>query len=306
MDLFFVISGFIMVYTTRNRTVSALSFMTSRIARIVPFYWLTTFLVFGIAVIAPALLHSTSTDLIQLGKSLLFIPFQKSSGVFQPVLFLGWTLNFEMFFYSLFAVGLFIPGRVFGITAVAGLIVALVVAGWRFRPSGDLAVFYTDPILVEFSAGMMLGLYHDRLPAVDGVARVGILLMCAVSLAANVILPLTFPEVSRVLTQGAPALVLVLGAVHLHRCGCSSTNRWLILLGDASYSIYLIHPFIVQAAQKTGRSLGDSPSLTAVVVVLVLTLVAAAGVVTHKWIEQPLTRVTKRLLRGRASVPIDS
>ncbi len=303
VDLFFVISGFIMVYTTRNRPVSALDFMTNRIIRIVPFYWFMTISVFGIAVIAPTLLQSTSTDPVQLGKSLLFIPFKKANGLFHPVLFLGWTLNFEMFFYALFALGLLLPRREFGIIVVAGVIAALVLSGWLFRPSRDLAVFYSDPILLEFAAGMMLGLYHDRLPTVAGMARVGILFLCAAALAANVLLPLAWPEVSRVLTEGMPALILVAGAVHLHRSGSSTSNRWLILLGDASYSIYLTHPFITQAAQKAGRSLGKSPALTVVAVAVVVAVVAAVGVVTHKRIEQPLITAAKRLIRGRSSVP---
>lgn len=303
VDLFFVISGFIMVYTTRNRPVSALNFMTNRIIRIVPFYWLITISVFGIAVIAPTLLKSTSTDPVELAKSLLFIPYKKSSGLFQPVMFLGWTLNFEMFFYALFSLGLFLPRRRSGITVVAGVIAALVLAGWLFRPSGDLAGFYSSPILLEFAAGMMLGLYYERLPTSAGMVRVGILVLCVAALAANVLLPLAWPEVSRVVTEGAPALVLVVCAVHLHRSGCCTTNRWLILLGDASYSIYLTHPFITQAAQKAGRFLGNSPALTAVAVAVVVALVAAAGVVTHKVIEQPLIRAAKRLLRGRSSVP---
>src|SRR6185437_14170487 len=98
VDLFFVISGFIMVYTTVGRPISGAEFLGRRIVRIVPLYWLLTLAVFGIALIAPTLLQFTTASWGQLLKSLFFIPFAKANGDVQPVLFLGWTLNYEMFF----------------------------------------------------------------------------------------------------------------------------------------------------------------------------------------------------------------
>jgi exopolysaccharide production protein ExoZ len=107
VDIFFVISGFIMVYTTQSHHVGPFSFFVNRVVRIVPIYWLLTLAVFTLAVIAPHLLGATRAAPSELLKSLLFIPFAKSNGAVQPILFLGWTLNYEMFFYMLFALGPF-------------------------------------------------------------------------------------------------------------------------------------------------------------------------------------------------------
>src|SRR3954451_25277970 len=93
VNLFFVISGFIMVYTTFSRPTRPAEFLCNRIARIVPLYWLMTLGTYSIAFVAPTLLQATSTNPLELLKSLFFVPFVKSNGLVQPVLFLGWTLN---------------------------------------------------------------------------------------------------------------------------------------------------------------------------------------------------------------------
>ena len=107
VDIFFVISGFIMVHTTMDRDdVTPWSFMAGRISRIVPAYWVATFAVFGIALVAPSLLRTPHLPVGELLQSLAFIPFVKDSGLTQPLLFVGWTLNYERFFYLVFAMGL--------------------------------------------------------------------------------------------------------------------------------------------------------------------------------------------------------
>ena len=106
VDIFFVISGFIMVYTTMDREITPWSFMADRIARIVPAYWAATLGVFFLALVAPSLLQTSHMQWGELFKSLVFVPFRKANGLVQPVLFVGWTLNYEMFFYLMFAAGL--------------------------------------------------------------------------------------------------------------------------------------------------------------------------------------------------------
>ncbi len=122
VDLFFVISGLIMVVTTAERPQSSYRFLRNRITRIVPLYWLITLSVAVIALIAPALLQSTTASLPQIVKSLAFIPYHRPDGVMQPVVFVGWTLNYEMMFYIIFAIGMLLP-------RTAGLVFSLIVIG---------------------------------------------------------------------------------------------------------------------------------------------------------------------------------
>jgi peptidoglycan/LPS O-acetylase OafA/YrhL len=143
VDIFFVISGFIMVYTTADRHVTPWSFMADRIARIVPIYWLITLAVFCIALVSPMLLQATRADWNELVKSLFFIPFTKADGVVAPMFYVGWTLNYEMFFYLLFALGLAFPSNRAGAVAVICCLVCLVGAGLVGQPQNVFGKFYS-------------------------------------------------------------------------------------------------------------------------------------------------------------------
>ena len=101
VDIFFVISGFIICFVADDRRPA--EFMWDRIARVVPLYWLLTLAATAVAFIDPSLFKSTIADPALVLQSLLFIPFVKANLTMQPVLFVGWTLNYEMFFYLVFA-----------------------------------------------------------------------------------------------------------------------------------------------------------------------------------------------------------
>ncbi|HWO11132.1 MAG TPA: acyltransferase [Polyangiaceae bacterium] len=294
VDLFFVISGFIMVHTTRARPVGPGPFMLNRLVRIAPIYWLITLAVYAVALVAPSLLQATVADGAQLAKSLAFVPFRKSNGLVQPVLFVGWTLNYEMFFYALFALGLLFRDRRRGALAVVVALGGLVSVGALLRPESVVAEFYTRPIILEFAAGMALaGLGGGaRCDSVLGRRAVG--LACALGLGAVVLLPLAFPAAPRVLAQGVPATLVAACAIVLHHSGVRWSNRWLLGLGNASYSLYLTHPFVTQATQKVAKSIGLSPAVAAVGALATLALVCVIGALTHQWLEKPLTHLAKQ------------
>jgi exopolysaccharide production protein ExoZ len=308
VDLFFIISGFIMVHTTRARPVGPAAFLANRFTRIAPIYWLITLFVYAVALAAPSLLQATSSDPEQLAKSLAFIPFRKANGLVQPVLFVGWTLNYEMFFYALFAVGLLLPRRGLGALAVGAFIMLLVLFGWVAKPEGVLGAFYTRPIIVEFAAGMALaGITLSSLGSAlrvqTALARGVLLAVCVVGLLCTAFVPLVYPQVSRLFTQGAPSALVVASAIVLHRSGVRVGGRWLLLLGDASYALYLTHPFVTQAAQKAGKLLGLTPGLAAALIPVTLVFVCAVGIITHLAVERPLTRLVKGVLDRLLAAP---
>jgi hypothetical protein len=108
VDVFFVISGFIIAYIGA-RTPER--FFVRRLIRIVPFYWAATLAVFAAATLAPHLLRSTRTDVVQLLCSLFFIPRETAYAGTVPTLVLGWSLNYEMYFYVVFALALVVAPR---------------------------------------------------------------------------------------------------------------------------------------------------------------------------------------------------
>jgi exopolysaccharide production protein ExoZ len=109
VDQFFVISGFITAYTVRDQfglPRASLSFLRRRLIRIVPLYWATTTLFALIVVLIPSGVSTPAPTSTQYVLSLIFMPYAPSAGSVSPVFPLGWTLNYEMLFYVLFAVTL--------------------------------------------------------------------------------------------------------------------------------------------------------------------------------------------------------
>ena len=303
VDLFFVISGFVMVYTTTGKTVTPMQFMRNRIVRIVPMYWALTLAVFALALIAPSLLQATRPNVGELLKSLFFIPFVKSNGLVQPVLFLGWTLNYEMFFYLLFALSLFLASLRLRVLSLSGVLVGLVIAGALLESSNIVADFYTSPLLLEFMFGMLLGLGHRRLKE----ARVPALLCGAVIILG---FGLMFAvgtlhiEAPRWLVVGLPAALIVMAALMLEGRGHVYRGGGLLLVGAASYMLYLSHPFsfipIEKLAERFQLTHGPVMFVTAAVEIAVVTAVAIA---IHLWIERPVTSILRRSTRPSGTKP---
>jgi exopolysaccharide production protein ExoZ len=298
VDLFFVVSGFVMVHTTKDRSRTAGQFAKDRIARIVPIYWLMTVAVFALAIALPRLFQSTQADPIQLAKSLLFIPFMKQSGLIQPILFVGWSLNYEMFFYVLFAIGLLAPRYWIGLAWVVAALILLVVGAPLTSWRGVAATFYTRPIMLEFALGIGLALTLERMPkSAPRAAKWALLLLGAIALGLAVSGPKIWPYVPPLLTAGLPATVVVGSAIVIERWGWRLKSDLVVLLGNASYMFYLSHPFVSQVAENVNTHL-HSRALVAVGIILALGAACLVGVVLHKLVELPLSRGARKLLTG--------
>jgi exopolysaccharide production protein ExoZ len=312
VDLFFVISGFIMVYTTAGKDVGAGAFLRNRISRIVPIYYIATLAVFFVALVAPKLVGHTSTDLMELLKSLLFIPFKKAGQNVQPVLAVGWTLNYEMFFYALFAIGLAFPSRARGLAATVAVLVVLAGIG-VFGPYANVYLnFYSNPIVLEFAFGMVIAWISARAASFVQNARLnpvllGTLILCSIVL---VVLPPLWPpsDAARALECGVPAAIVVFCAVCLEANGFRIHTVALVAIGDASYAMYLSHQFVTQTFEKIYARLPHSPLYAGLTIVLALAITIGVSIVVHHWIEKPSTRYARRWLfaptpRLHASAP---
>jgi exopolysaccharide production protein ExoZ len=162
VDIFFVISGFIMWVVTSRRTPKPGQFLARRAERIVPLYWLVTLATATAAILAPSAFPAMRPTASHVVQSLFFIPHRDPTGLIAPLIVPGWTLNYEIFFYLLFAGSLMAPARL-RVWLVSGVLAALV----ALRPLGDITnsawATYTDPILLEFAAGSWSGDYRPWL-----------------------------------------------------------------------------------------------------------------------------------------------
>lgn len=280
VDIFFVVSGFIICLASRSDT-SPVHFMLKRMSRILPLYYLLTFGIFAVALVAPHLLYSTTADITNLIQSLLFIPYAKENGLVQPLLFLGWTLNYEMFFYVVFAVCM-VAGRN-RIFLVLGVILTLVAVGKIAPPDSVPGRFYTDGIMLNFAWGCLVYLAYERSPALLKWARPLWPVAAGLILVQN-FYPLSLP---REIAFGLPSMVLLAGLLTTP-VGQGRVSRFFVLLGDASYSLYLIHPYILQALFKIAMPvLGVSWLSIGISGLVACVVTAVVSICLFRWVEHP-------------------
>ncbi|MBQ1480621.1 MAG: acyltransferase [Sphingomonas sp.] len=302
VDLFFVISGFVMVHTTAGRRQSPAYFMAKRVARIVPLYWSLTLLVSACAIIMPEAMTFTRPDLAQLVKSLAFVAYDKHDGLMRPLLAPGWTLNYEMFFYVIFAATLPIKCDRVRVGAACGVLMLLVTCGLIARPSGDLARFYTSPVLGEFALGMLLGLSHKRISqhplAVSSAIMIG---------AVSITLMLT-PGISsegplRLLAPGLPAAAVVYAALNLDARGVRCDQPWVLRMGGASYSLYLTHLFVVTPASFVLHRIAPlSHPFVYLWAASILAVATAVAILCYIFFEVPIAARLRRLRDSSAAI----
>ena len=290
VDLFFVISGFIMVHTSADlfgRPGAWRIFLARRIARIVPLYWLLTSILLIGGLIAPQLLNVPFGDWQHILASYLFIPSLRGGDEIRPVMALGWTLNLEMFFYVLFAGALLLPLRR-GMIALALVISGLALAGALLKPAQVQLAFWTQQIILEFLFGCLLALVHRqgiRLPAASAV------LLVALGFAGMFrFLGLDGQEtIAPALRWGLPAALIVGGAA-LYRGAPPRLALLLTGLGNASYSLYLFHPFALRPLREVWVKLVGGALPLELYIALAMTAAALTSVLLYGCVERPIGR----------------
>jgi exopolysaccharide production protein ExoZ len=234
VDIFFVISGLVIYLSTQDKQMPAGRFLLNRAIRIVPAYWLYTALMGLMLVSLGQWLPHSAIDLPHFILSLLFIPSENPGGYgLYPTLNVGWTLNYEMFFYLLFSLVFTVPQRHRPLIVAAALFAVSEVLG-RY---GVISRFYQNNIVYEFLLGIGIGVMYRR-----GWITEGLWVPLAV-IAASVFAIYQLDASDRLLHWGLPSAMIVLACVamepHFKRV------KMLKVLGDCSYSVYLVHVLVL-------------------------------------------------------------
>jgi exopolysaccharide production protein ExoZ len=300
VDVFFVVSGFVMIVSTvrlRTQDRAAWLFLRKRIIRIVPLYWIFTMAqlvrdrVVG--------LHHTKLDLLC---SLLFIPYRNGRPlqlIYTPICGVGWSLNYEAFFYAAFALCLSLRKSplwllpVFAVLSLIGL----------HRPEQSIGVLSLfNYRLVLFASGMVVArLYMKRLmlPPVVAFIVLGAAIGCiGIWNQDSYFVHMVVWAPSALL--GTYALLTFEPFVSRHM------PAFLQLLGDASYSIYLSHLVIAFAFLHAVFSV--FPRLHVLVsnsgyTCLRLVVACGIGILIHKKLEQPILRRFSVWIGGHRALP---
>ena len=284
VDVFFVVSGFIMMAISDRRQTTPLAFLRDRLLRIAPSYWVVTSIMITGALVG--LFPNLTLDAAHVLGSFFFIPVPSpNGGELWPVLVQGWTLNYEIFFYAVFALGLVLQPSL-RLAALVAMLAVLVIIGFVLAPTGALADFYTQPLILEFAAGAALAKLwkHERLPS----AATGVLMtvFALAGFAAIYLLKLEFDA----LTCGPLAVLLVTGMLAIERGGKLPRLPIATYIGDASYSIYLWHTLALSVVVKAGMALGFAPFPIAAAGVVGGTLL---GVIAYECVEKPIQAAIK-------------
>ena len=309
VDLFFVLSGFIMVHTTyrqRGNLRSGWLFFIKRWARVWPVYVVAFICMWLITRGLPNPAFTVDRD--QIFTTLTLRPLRPDGAApfyGYPLLHVGWTLVYEFMFYTLFALSL-ATGRwrwftLAALFAALLIVVPLATVGFvsfdahkSYGLSGVLSVA-TNPMMWEFAFGVGIGLlYQTRLRIADrGVA------MSLVALAIGVVLWQLWSGYRcdhGPLQSGIPMAVLVLTLAMLHKQAPMQPPRWLIWLGDVSFSLYLFHilPQMLPRQFKHDVLMNGTGYFVACVVAA---LVMAYW--SHRYLEQGIAERLRRWLMAR-------
>jgi len=294
VDIFFIISGYIMVYITQNmhqKPHNVRTFLKKRFIRIVPLYWFYTLIALAIFILMPERVNSAGggTDVL---KSFFLLPLKSSENYLVGV---GWTLHYEFLFYILFSFGL-ILSRKTGNIVVASAILFSVLYSIFIPMEGMSYIFHTflNDIFIEFALGMFLYfllLKVKNIPWILSLSSIiiGILFFYYLHTGGSV------TGVHHIDT-GASAFLICFGVVSLEYFWKKRECKLLTLLGNASYSIYLLHPFILVAVVMVSSKLENILPLSESLLIIIMFISALiAGYISHILIEKNLIKWTKRV-----------
>ncbi|MEP4197408.1 MAG: acyltransferase [Aliishimia sp.] len=289
VDLFFVISGFIITYTSMNRSsFDTFDFLRDRADRIYPVLWVTLIMTIAISMTqsAAGIANDTAEKLTGIGYLssffLLPLPYQ-----IMPV---AWTLAIELMFYGLFAIAY----KRGGLKAVSIGLLGWYACSFFYAKSGLMisnpnfwVAFHT--ICLEFLFGLLIAVAFVR-----GKLRYGVLALVlglgSVSILLFVFGNLGFERIGREFSQGIPAALIIWGCVALR----PRTPAWLMLGGEASYSLYLTHTLTIAVCAKLFPAIlgvQTTSSMSVQIGVVVVCILVSIGFLMV--VERPLRGILK-------------
>lgn len=298
VEFFFVLSGFIIFAAHRadiSQPQKLLTYIRKRFVRIYPTYWIIFLVVFGLAIVSSSLRNTVPHDLLVLLKSLLLVPQDKSliGGSGAPVLIVAWTLQYEMFFYLFFA--LLILNR--WLATVATIVLIYIYFNCSASSIFPLS-FLSQNYIILFAMGMAVAYGYKRFQSNNPFFLVVVGLLVFFLLALDTVFNTDLLKDGRTIFYGVSASLIVFGLVQLEDGGrVVFGHRWMQLIGDASYSLYLLHFPLVSILCKLAmmvhlNMLGFLGAIITYISIFCISVVSA--LLFHLNIEKPIASYLKR------------
>lgn len=292
VDLFFVISGFIIYQSIYSKEISAARFTINRAIRIIPAYWLFTGIAALLALCFDGLMYATTTNPELLVRSLLFIPTERSDlTVYIPFLTVGWTLNYEMLFYLLSSLVLLISREKYIV-----LMSLLIIFSYEsLKPSMSQMPFFGNGMMLEFLLGIFIADFHKN-GLFNNISPTLLIIISACSF----LFIFNIPEDHDVLYIGLPCAIIVASFIGLEPLiRNTKTVNFIVRLGDYSYSTYLCHVIIICTLLYIFKESSNAKYITSL---LCIPFILLSSYASYKYIEKPIGNLSKTLFKGSNAV----
>ena len=306
VDIFFVLSGFIITYTSFRSFANwdkLGTFLQRRFVRIFPTYWIIITGIIALQLLLP-ISYRSHFDLApeKLMQAYLLLPGHPMiNGV-------SWTLTYELFFYVLFATAFLIPLKnwiyYFSLAYIV-CIIGLRFSGYNFTGRNNWLHLITFPQNIEFFMGVLSVALIPRLPQKFAIPFVfgGILLFIASAIFFSHQRQVTNDDFNRVIMFGIPSFLIIAGLVKYELLKVINIHNVLLLLGEASYSLYLLHlPLIAISVKILAKLQIQSALALHLIILLLVVLVSALSIYFFKWIEKPLINALNAFFKNRRSI----
>lgn len=283
VDIFMVIMGFMLLQSTENKSDN---FMKKRIIRIIPLYWFMTIITSILVCYLPSIFNSYEFSWIYLMKSLLFIPYEHS-GILQPIYGLGWTLNYEMFFYMIFWISMRISKKYRALMSGSVALILVIVANF-FRTNNFFVKYYGSTIILEVIMGMLIWYFVKRYENVyKKVSKWNCFIFAVLILCLLWIFQVN--SCRGIVSGGLAALLFIVFFIWFH--DEKMERNVLVIVGNASYCIYLTHIYVVRTCERIFFFLPQG-----IVAMLSIVLSCLLGVLWNLYVENRVQRTLKRIL----------
>ncbi|CAA6808000.1 MAG: Unknown protein [uncultured Thiotrichaceae bacterium] len=307
VEFFFVLSGFIIFYAHRNdfdQPDRVKGYFFKRFARIYPTFWIIFLGVSILALISASTRSVIPTDPIILLKTFLLIPQDPAivGGTGAPVIGVAWTLQYEMLFYVTFALAIW--NRVFGLLAIATFVVIYFIQQFSGNLPFPLSFLAKDYVWL-FLMGMVVAKLclnkNLKVKQPEYFTIIGGLIFLLVAL--DIVFEKNILKDYKILLFGLSSSIIVFGLVKAEQAGkVFLGNKFVQLMGNASYALYLTHYSLISFMLKVAmllklNELGLAGALITYVGMLVVCIVVAIGF--HVWIEKPIARKLRAMAKKR-------
>jgi len=297
VDIFFVISGFVVSSSARTLNFDPRKFFFDRFSRVAPTYWATSipFILLSAYFYVPNWKSVAAT--------FLFFPFFDFQDYSWPSISAGWTLSFEFWFYSTYALALLLFGRRGWIALLAFYTAGIAVIFNFYDSSYLLPRFLFHPLMLEFSLGILIFHFREKINfkmAIFGaVASVLFLLHLSTQGSVGNFMPDPIDGFRRLASWGACGFFIVLTTIGIDHARPRKWPRWMMNIGGYSFSIYLVQSYAHLFVMRTVKYLSAPPVVN---VILFIVLTFLFGWLASNYVEKPLTHYLRNRFRKNSPV----